>query len=202
MHGRVGFVPTVPPLDIGIKLIEIAIPVARVERLHEGAYDLHVLLRHRLLPQPGGFEGVLLGEKGPVPARPAAGRALPRRRAHGQAPPARAYRGAHLLERSPGRPGRRGSAESPPHPSRRPPTPECRQSDRGRRANPWTRAAFASRHPSWRTYSRSGRNPRTAPWSGSPLSPSVWECPPAQYPAPPRMRNKPGRQVATARAVA
>ena len=34
------------------------IPVAAIERLVDLTHDLHVLLRHRLLRQPGGFEGL------------------------------------------------------------------------------------------------------------------------------------------------
>ena len=40
-------------------------PSPSVERLHMPPYDLHVLLRHRLLPQPHGFEGLGLPEIDP-----------------------------------------------------------------------------------------------------------------------------------------
>src|SRR5215204_5590566 len=55
--------PRLPPIRIhpqdavGVVQLTKGIHVARVPRLEGGPHDLDVLLRHRLLPQPGGFEG-------------------------------------------------------------------------------------------------------------------------------------------------
>src|SRR5256885_7227369 len=45
------------PLDVGIQPMEGTLEVPAVERLYRLSNDLHVLLRHRLLREPGGFEG-------------------------------------------------------------------------------------------------------------------------------------------------
>jgi hypothetical protein len=47
-------------LDLGIAAREVAIHVALVEGRVKGEDRVDVLLRHRLLPQPSGFEGVVL----------------------------------------------------------------------------------------------------------------------------------------------
>jgi hypothetical protein len=48
---------------------EKGVEVATIEGSMEAAEKLHVLLPHRLLPQPGGFEGVFGIEVGPHPNR-------------------------------------------------------------------------------------------------------------------------------------
>src|SRR5204863_44384 len=46
-------------LAVGGEVLEPGVYVPTVERLEGSAHDLHVLLRHRLLRQPGSFEGFL-----------------------------------------------------------------------------------------------------------------------------------------------
>src|SRR5512132_3391046 len=48
------------PLNVGIHRLQDPVQVAARERLKPSSQNLDVLLRHRLLRQPGGFEGVLL----------------------------------------------------------------------------------------------------------------------------------------------
>src|SRR6185295_10512350 len=52
-------------LEIWRKVFERNVKVATVERLIASTHDLHVLLRHRLLRKPGGFEGLLVIEESP-----------------------------------------------------------------------------------------------------------------------------------------
>src|SRR4029079_11233683 len=47
------------PFDLGVVLVNPRLEVVAVPGFHVPFEDLHVLLRHRLLPQPGGFEGLL-----------------------------------------------------------------------------------------------------------------------------------------------
>src|SRR5436190_2841040 len=84
-----------------------------------------------------------------------------------------AYLRARLLEGSPGPRDRRRSFASPPHPSRRAPRPGPPHWDHGKRANPWTRAAFASQGLWLRRHSTSGRNPRPSTLPETTLSSSV-----------------------------
>ena len=46
------------PLDLGVRGLQERLDVVPEEGVHALAEDLHVLLRHRLLRQPGGFEGL------------------------------------------------------------------------------------------------------------------------------------------------
>jgi hypothetical protein len=46
------------PFHRGVALRHKGLDVAVVEGPQEAADDIHILLRHRLLPQPGGFEGI------------------------------------------------------------------------------------------------------------------------------------------------
>src|SRR3954447_12439910 len=45
-------------IDVLGQVLQVPIDPAFGKRLVSSADDLHVLLRHRLLPQPGGFEGI------------------------------------------------------------------------------------------------------------------------------------------------
>jgi hypothetical protein len=45
------------PLHLGVEFLQQRLDVSPVGRLNRAFERLHVLLRHRLLPQPGGFEG-------------------------------------------------------------------------------------------------------------------------------------------------
>src|SRR6185503_7453213 len=62
------------PDDFGIEKVEVRNSVA-IEVLVEAPHYLHVLLRHRLLPQSGGFEGAVPIEEAlrladqPIPER-------------------------------------------------------------------------------------------------------------------------------------
>jgi hypothetical protein len=49
-------------LNGGIDVLERGFMIAPAEKLEPAHHDLHVLLRHRLLPQSHGFEGVLSPE--------------------------------------------------------------------------------------------------------------------------------------------
>jgi hypothetical protein len=49
------------PLDVGVKLGEGRFEVVRAPRFDHPPHSLDVLLRHRPLLKPGGFEGFLLG---------------------------------------------------------------------------------------------------------------------------------------------
>ena len=67
MLWRVGVRLLVAPvkLDLGIQWLRVGSAGQfnaheRVETIKEVAHHLHVLLRHRLLPQPDGFEGLRL----------------------------------------------------------------------------------------------------------------------------------------------
>src|SRR4029079_4195410 len=44
------------PFDLGVVLVNPRLEVVAVPGFHAPFEDLHVLLRHRLLTQPGGFE--------------------------------------------------------------------------------------------------------------------------------------------------
>src|SRR5262249_2368428 len=48
------------PLDLGVVLLDPRVEVVAVPSLHGPLEDLHVLHRHRLLREPGGFQGFLL----------------------------------------------------------------------------------------------------------------------------------------------
>ena len=67
IDGSIGELCDLVPLDIGIKSLHGGVEVVAVESRVGPAHDLHVLLRHRLLPQPGGFEGFVTG---PILAAP------------------------------------------------------------------------------------------------------------------------------------
>jgi hypothetical protein len=55
------------PLDVWVVHLERVRVSTRVERLKQFAHDLHVLLRHRLLLEAGGFEGFGLAPEGAPP---------------------------------------------------------------------------------------------------------------------------------------
>src|SRR5262245_51790256 len=52
-----------PRDDVWVIHLTKGVHVASVPRGECGAHDLHVLLRHRLLPQPGGFESLRFARK-------------------------------------------------------------------------------------------------------------------------------------------
>ena len=60
VHTATGKFGRVVVLDLGVEELDPVIQVASVERGLGLPHDLDVLLRHRLLPQPGGFEHLLL----------------------------------------------------------------------------------------------------------------------------------------------
>src|SRR5512132_705527 len=53
-------------LNLRVESFKGRFQVAAYVRVVGTAHDLHVLLRHRLLPQPGGFEGLCLGAEQPI----------------------------------------------------------------------------------------------------------------------------------------
>ena len=55
------------PLDLGIEVLQSGFHIVSIPRLVAAANDLDVLLRHRLLRQSGGFEGVLRPSEVPEP---------------------------------------------------------------------------------------------------------------------------------------
>ena len=59
-------------LNLGRGKLQICLYVASVERRQGTPHDLHVLLRHRLLRQPRGFEGFLLVPEGLLSHHPLA----------------------------------------------------------------------------------------------------------------------------------
>ena len=57
VNGRSRKFRLVVPLELRIRLWKQGVHVAPVEVFEAAPDQLHVLLRHRLLRQPGGFEG-------------------------------------------------------------------------------------------------------------------------------------------------
>ena len=51
--------------EVRVRLAPQALPITAVQGRVAPAHDLHVLLRHRLLRQPGGFEGCLPSDEAP-----------------------------------------------------------------------------------------------------------------------------------------
>src|SRR5215211_6917830 len=50
------------PLDLWIEVPQPALHVVSVPGVVPAPHDLDVLLRHRLLPRPGGFDGLVSGD--------------------------------------------------------------------------------------------------------------------------------------------
>src|SRR5215204_6811114 len=48
------------PLHLGVEFLQHRFDISAVVRVRKAFESLDILLRHRLLPQPGGFEGLAL----------------------------------------------------------------------------------------------------------------------------------------------
>ncbi|MGH2961862.1 MAG: hypothetical protein ACRDL3_06690 [Solirubrobacterales bacterium] len=59
------------PLPLDVEFLQQRFDVSAVKRVKRAFESLDVLLRHRLLPHPGGFEGLFGIEEAPNPRPPA-----------------------------------------------------------------------------------------------------------------------------------